>query len=81
MPQALKEQEDELVRVEYERDQRRATVSTLEQQLAEAKAAAWTSENGVRLSQKARVEAERALRKARDRVTQAEEELGRLHNP
>ena len=79
--QVLREQEDELARRERERDEHRADLSALQRQLDKAKTAASASEDGVRQSQKSRRGAEEALRKARDRVTQAEKELGRLLSP
>ncbi len=79
--QALKDQEEELARLERQRDERRAEVSALEQQLYKTKAAASASEDDVRQSQKARLEIEGALRKAQDRITRAEKDIGTLPNP
>ena len=76
--QVLKEQEDELARLEGEREECRVELTALEQELAKAKTAASTLEDQLRRSQRARREAGEALRKARDRATKAEQELGRL---
>lgn len=77
----LKERENELARLKRERDEHRADMGALQQQLDKAKVAFQAGEDAVLEAQKAHRAAGGALRKARDRVARAEKELGRPADP